>query len=126
MIPVVDGMPPPGRPGTAPHDGAMSRLVELPLEIKWSGPLRSYDLDDPRDRLVVYELVLQEGDASHVREYIDVDELLQLWDDMYLPVGVETAWAGYFERVRGTRCDGDGPLRDPRARSPLVLRSARV
>ncbi|MBA2438857.1 MAG: transcriptional regulator [Acidimicrobiia bacterium] len=80
----------------------MSRWVELPLEIKWSGPLRSYDLDDPKDRLVVYELVLQEGDGAQVREYIDVDQLYDLWDEMYLPVGVETAWADYFERVRGT------------------------
>ena len=77
-------------------------MVEFPLEIRWTGPSRSYDLDDPKDCLVCYELVLQEGDASHVREYVDVDELLDLWDDMYLPVGVETAWADYFERVRGT------------------------
>lgn len=81
---------------------SMGRPVELPLEIKWSGPFRSYDLDDRQDRLVVYELVLQEGDETHVREYIDVDLLYDLWDEMYLPVGVETAWADYFERVRGT------------------------
>jgi len=24
----------------------MARLVELPLDVKWSAPLRAYDLDD--------------------------------------------------------------------------------
>ncbi len=80
----------------------MSRPVELPVDIMWSGQRRTYDLDDPKDRLVVYELVLQEGNDAQVREYIDVDQLYDLWDEMYLPVGVETAWADYFERVRGT------------------------
>lgn len=80
----------------------MARLIELPLEIKWSEPFRAYDLDDPNDRLVVYELVLQEGTDAHVRQYIDVDELYELWDRLYLPAGVETAWADYFERVRRT------------------------
>ena len=51
---------------------------------------------------MVYELVLQEGNGAHIREYIDVDELLELWDEMYLPVGVEAAWADYFERVGGS------------------------
>jgi len=53
--------------------------------------------------LVVYELVLQEGTGNHVRRYIDVDELLELWNDMFLPAKVELAWADYFERVRGIK-----------------------
>ncbi len=46
---------------------------------------------------------LQEGSGADVRRYIDVDELLQIWDEMYLPVGVESEWADYFERVLGTQ-----------------------
>ncbi len=80
----------------------MSRPVELPVDIMWSGPRRTYDLDDPKDRSAVYELVLQEGDGDHVRTYVDVDDLYARWDTLYLPAGVETAWADYFERVRGT------------------------
>lgn len=80
----------------------MARPVELPLELKWSGPRRTYDLDDPTERALVYEVVLQEGNDDHIRRFIDVDHLHEMWDDMYLPVGVETAWADYFERVRGT------------------------
>lgn len=80
----------------------MSRPVELPIDIMWSGPRRTYDLDDPKDRSTVYELVLQEGDGDHVRTYVDVDDLYARWDTLYLPAGVETAWADYFERVRGT------------------------
>lgn len=81
----------------------MTRLVELPLEIDWSGPFRPYDLDDPKDRHLVYTLVLQEGNVEHVRQFVDVDELLAMWDDLFLPANVEAAWADYFERIRGVK-----------------------
>ncbi|MBA2496537.1 MAG: hypothetical protein H0V33_05485 [Acidimicrobiia bacterium] len=79
----------------------MARLVELPREVHWSFPQRAFDLDDPGDRRFVYEVVLREGDERHVRAFIDVDVLLAMWDELYLPVGVEAAWADYFARVRG-------------------------
>lgn len=49
----------------------------------------------------MYEVVLREGDERHVRAFIDIDVLLAMWDELYLPVGVEAAWADYFARVRG-------------------------
>lgn len=79
---------------------ARTGIVELPLHLKWSGPT-TYDLDDPQHLRVVYEVVLQEGNAADVREYIDPDVLLALWDDMFLPVGVRRAWRDWFARHRG-------------------------
>ena len=79
------------------------RLVELPLEVHWSYPFRSFDLDDVHDRVFVYETVLRQGAGTHVRQFIDVDELLAIWDELYLPAHIEAAWADYFERIRGVK-----------------------
>src|ERR1039458_8597481 len=38
-----------------------------------------WDLDDPRQRLQVYEIVLTEGNDDDVRRFIDIDELIGLW-----------------------------------------------
>ncbi len=59
--------------------------VELPLHVRWSGPSKVYDLGKRTDRLRVYEQVLREGNDDDVRRFIDVDELLALWDELVLP-----------------------------------------
>lgn len=81
----------------------MGRFVRLPLELHWSYPLREFDLDDDSDRAFVYETVLQQGNENYVREFIDTDELLEIWDEIFLPAHVEAPWADYFERVRGVK-----------------------
>jgi len=81
----------------------MTRLVELPLEVHWSHPLRAFDLDDDGDRAFVYETVLREGNTEHVRRFIDVTELARIWDRLFLPPNVEAAWADFFERIKGIR-----------------------
>lgn len=63
--------------------------------------MRAFDLDDVSDRTFVYETVLRQGDVPHIKQFIDVDELLAMWDRLHLPPNVEAAWADYFERVRG-------------------------
>ena len=77
-----------------------SGLVTLPLHIRWSGPPKVYDLCDAGDRARVYEQVLREGTDEDVRLYIDVDELLRAWDDLFLPTPVRCAWARWFEHHR--------------------------
>lgn len=74
--------------------------IRLPLHLKWSGP-REYDLDDPCQRLRVYEIVLREGRAPDIARYIDPDEVLRLWDQLVLPPRVRVAWADFFELKRG-------------------------
>jgi hypothetical protein len=75
--------------------------VRLPHHVRWSGPEMRYDLADPLDRARVYEQVLREGTDADVRLYVDVDELLALWDVVVLPRWVRRAWAGWFRRHRG-------------------------
>ena len=76
-------------------------VVELPLRVRWSHPLRTYDLDDPRQLRRVYEQVLREGTDDDVRRFIDVDELLRHWDQLILPPPVRRAWANWLRRRRG-------------------------
>ena len=71
-------------------------VVELPSWVRWSGPLRRYDLRRRADRALVYEQVLTEGTDADVRTFIVVDDLVELWDDLVLPGYVRTAWADWL------------------------------
>ncbi len=73
----------------------------LPLRVAWSDPRRRYDLDDPHDRLLVYELVMAEGSDEDVRTFIDVDTVVDSWDQLVLPRHVRRAWADWLRERRG-------------------------
>jgi hypothetical protein len=74
--------------------------IELPLRLRWSGPQRRYDLDDRRDRALVYEQVLAEGTDEDVRRFIDLGQLVEMWPDLVLPRHVRAAWAGWLRERR--------------------------
>jgi hypothetical protein len=71
----------------------------LPPHIRWSGRT-GYDLSDRRDRISAYEQVLTEGTADDVRFSIDVDQLVDLWDELALSPHVRAAWDRWL-RGRG-------------------------
>jgi hypothetical protein len=77
-----------------------SGRIQLPLHVRWSGPPKTYDLDDRRDRARVYEQALREGTSEDIRFFIDVDQMLELWDDLVLPRFARRAWADWFFRKR--------------------------
>ena len=95
------------RPPEIPDDVADPAVVKatgrvtLPARVRWSAPARSYDLADRRQRARVYEQVLIEGVEQDVREIIDVDEVVGLWDELYLPDHVRRAWADWLAERRG-------------------------
>jgi hypothetical protein len=68
-------------------------VVILLLHIRWSDPVVQYDLKDPRDLGRVYEQVLREGTTEDIQEFIDVDRLCEVWNDLVLPTGVRRRWA---------------------------------
>jgi hypothetical protein len=94
------------RPPVIPEDVADPAVVKatgrvtLPARVRWSAPARSYDLTDRRQRARVYEQVLVEGGEQDVREIIDVDELIALWEELYLPDHVRRAWADWLAEGR--------------------------
>jgi hypothetical protein len=101
------GLGPDARPVAVPEDvddpGRFKAdgVVTLPFHIRWSEPSLTYDLGDRADRLRVYEQVLREGTEEDVRTYIDIDQLLALFDALVLPPNVRRAWADWFRRHRG-------------------------
>lgn len=68
-----------------------SGVVTLPAHLEWSSG-RRYDLDDPRDRRRVYEVVLREGTLDDLRRYVDADELTAVFDELFLPDVIRAAW----------------------------------
>lgn len=87
------------QPGLAKAKGT----ITLPLNVLWSGPKRTWDLSDRRQRIQVYEMVLAEGTVDDVRHFVDVDELIGLWPDLWLAPHVRAAWADHLHRLRGLR-----------------------
>ncbi|MGL4745123.1 MAG: helix-turn-helix domain-containing protein [Dermatophilaceae bacterium] len=76
--------------------------VELPLRLNWSQPRRTFRLADRADRARVYEIILREGTADDIRQYIDGALLVDLWPDLVLPQQLRTAWAPLVEQVSTT------------------------
>jgi hypothetical protein len=101
------GVGPAARPVSIPDDldttqrRVIRGRVALPLRVRWSGPPRTYDLDDPHDRLMVYEQVMAEGTDDDVRSFIDVDEVVELWKELVLPRHVRRAWVEWLREHRG-------------------------
>ena len=89
----------PGRPALVAPDlaalhGPTSGVVELPHRLVWlPADDRRFDLDDPFDRLRVYEIVLREAvQVDELTTWLDGRTLRRLWPDLYLPQGVRRAW----------------------------------
>lgn len=79
-----------------------SGVVELPRTVWWSGTLpRFWDLDDLRERARVYEVVLREGSQDDIRRYVELDQLVELWGDLFLPDRLRRTWAAFLRDRKG-------------------------
>lgn len=74
-------------------------VVRLPDHIAWSPPCE-YDLADRRDRRDAYQRVMTEGLADDVLHFIDVDQVIDLWDELHLSPHVREPWERWL-RARG-------------------------
>jgi hypothetical protein len=80
-----------------------SGRITLPRHIYWSGEDpqgKEWDLDDPRQRELVYRMVMIEGGDEDVRHFIDVDEHIVMWPNLFLPKRVRVAWEGWLRERR--------------------------
>jgi transcriptional regulator with XRE-family HTH domain len=75
--------------------------VRLPLHLNWSQPGREFDLADRRQRARVYEIVLREGTAQDILDYIDGALLVDLWPGLILPAEVRRAWQPLIGSISG-------------------------
>lgn len=91
----------PGLLPQLPVDRALRR-VRLPLHLNWSEPGREYDLSDRRHRARVYEIVLREGTALDIGDYIDGALLVDMWSDLVIPAQLRRAWQPLIDTVRNS------------------------
>lgn len=75
-------------------------VVELPLRLYWSDGHNRFDLGDESERRLLYQIVLTEGSANDVREFLDLATLLRIWDQLWLPAAVHDAWDAWVAAHR--------------------------
>jgi hypothetical protein len=83
--------------------GSLHGNIGLPARMFWSGPnprAIRWNLADPSRRRDLYEIVLVEGTLDDIRTLINGAELVRLWDQMYLPPWVRTAWQPLIDTAR--------------------------
>jgi hypothetical protein len=90
-----------GRPYTVPDSleeltGPTSGVVELPLRLDWSEQ-GTYHLSDPRQRNLMYEVVIREAmRVEDLRTYLHGPTLRKVWRRLWLPRKVRTLWESRF------------------------------
>ncbi len=73
-------------------EGPMSGVHVLPLALD-SSAREERDFADRQQRGEAYEVVLHESTSpGQVAEWLDRDELVRLWPQLYLPRVVRAAW----------------------------------
>jgi hypothetical protein len=83
--------------------GPLDVIVGLPARLFWSGPdprAVRWNLSDPSRRRDLYEIVLVEGTLDDVRALVNGQELVRLWDQMFLPRWVRAAWRPLIDPAR--------------------------
>ena len=94
----------------APVEG----VVLVPDHIDPTNPRRIYDLAHRAECKYLYEVVLVDGTATDINRFIARTILVDLWDGLYLPWAVRSAWATTIDTVRpdhqNPRWPGPAPL----------------
>lgn len=83
--------------------GPLKGVVGLSARLFWSGPdprAVRWDLADPGRRRDLYEIILVEGALDDIQRLVNGDALVELWDQMYLPPWVRTAWRPLIDSAR--------------------------
>lgn len=84
--------------------GPINGVARLPLSVYSSGagPDREFNLDDERERIAFYEIVLTNGTVADISRYLNINELLRLWPNLWLPPHVQRAWADTLDDSTST------------------------
>lgn len=74
-------------------------MLTLPHELVWSGR-REYDLDDEYDRAALYKIVLEEGQQSDLRRFLNHRILRREWRTIAPARRVRHLWEHRFAELR--------------------------
>ncbi|NEE03843.1 hypothetical protein [Phytoactinopolyspora halotolerans] len=80
--------------------GPTRGILTLPRRMDW-GPQRPFDLSNDRHLVIMYETVLNEArQIGDVRQYINGETLVRLWDRLTLPPDVRRLWEERIPELR--------------------------
>ncbi|AYY14619.1 hypothetical protein EF847_19900 [Actinobacteria bacterium YIM 96077] len=80
--------------------GPTRGTLTLPRRLDW-GPRRPFDLNNDRHLVIMYETVLNEArQIEDVRQYINKQILVRLWDRLTLPPDVRRLWEERIPELR--------------------------
>ncbi|WP_344346959.1 hypothetical protein [Catellatospora coxensis] len=83
--------------------GPTSGVVALPRHLKWSGSA-GYDLDEPGRIMDLYRTVINEAATpDDLHRYLNEAALKSLWETIWLPAPVRTAWEHRFPELATAR-----------------------
>jgi hypothetical protein len=80
----------------APVEG----FVLIPDHIDPTNPRRVYDLAHRAERKYLYEVVLVDGTRTDINRLIAPTILVDLWDGLYLPSTVRSAWVTTIDTIK--------------------------
>ena len=75
------------------------RNLDLPLHLEWSRKDRNVDLANRRQRARAYETVLREGTPDDIAGIVDGTLLVDLWDELVIPLRIREAWQPLIDGV---------------------------
>jgi hypothetical protein len=89
-------------PPTLRHlDGPSTGVVELPVDLAWSGD-RSFDLGDAQQRYLYQMTVLTAAvTREHYTRWLNADLLVADWARLRLPRALRAAWNDHFPELAG-------------------------
>jgi hypothetical protein len=74
-------------------------IVTLPLSLNWT-PENSYDVSDTWQKQKFYEVILSEAHSENdIKDYINGEELTELWEHLRIPTRVRYAWESVHPRL---------------------------
>jgi transcriptional regulator with XRE-family HTH domain len=99
----------PDRLWSVPIPGCFARVQVLKY-LFHTDDHQVWDLSDPTQRIVYYELVLLHGMDNQIQDSVDGVLLIQAWPHLNLPDVIRQAWQPVIDAATASQ---DGPPRDP-------------
>lgn len=75
--------------------GPSRGVLTVPLPVHW-GPSRTFDLNEPGQRRMVYQALVREGSSAVQEALLNADLLAEEWGGLVLPVRCRALWEDRF------------------------------
>lgn len=73
-------------------------ILSLPHHVYW-GPQADCDLGQPEGVLKAYQAILREGTRADQGQLLNAGLLIEVWDELMLPVRVRDLWEHKFPQL---------------------------